>query len=235
MIENNEDFEIDNLLDNDDLFKPITDGLGFHHSIKEEKEIKHDLKTKKVQLKNNLEQRAKSLSMQSTQVENQPLNMGELAAFYKEPATEESVSLNLNKAEDIVLETGIEKRLMAWLIDLSVICSIFAICLIGVVFIAEVPLSFLRDNLIEIDILLASTLLGVMFYMFYFTFLEKTTFSTIGKRVLGIRVVNLEGKSITMIQSMSRSLLTLTSLLTLGLGSILKIQDKLTDTIVREK
>ena len=36
MIEN-DDFEIDNLLEKSDLFKPITDGLGFHHSIKEKK------------------------------------------------------------------------------------------------------------------------------------------------------------------------------------------------------
>ena len=39
-------FDIDDLLDNDKIFKPITEGLGFHHSIKEEKTIKSDFETK---------------------------------------------------------------------------------------------------------------------------------------------------------------------------------------------
>ena len=28
----NDNFDIDNLLDDERLFKPLTDGLGFHHS-----------------------------------------------------------------------------------------------------------------------------------------------------------------------------------------------------------
>jgi uncharacterized RDD family membrane protein YckC len=234
MIEN-EDFEIDNLLENSDLFKPITDGLGFHHSIKEEKEIKQDLATKKVQLKNNLENRAKALNMRSTQVEAKTLNMGELAPFYNETSVDTAVKLNLNKKENLIVETSVEKRFLAWAIDLCVISSLLTICVIGIVFIADVPLSFLRVNLLETDILVISGLLSTMFYMFYFTFLEKTDFSTLGKRVLNLKVVRGNGEPISMLQSFTRSLLTLISLLTLGFGSVLKIQDKLTDSIVQEK
>jgi uncharacterized RDD family membrane protein YckC len=234
MIEN-DDFEIDNLLENSDLFKPITDGLGFHHSIKEEKEIKQDLNTKKIQLKDNLENRAKNLNMRSVNVEEKALNMGELAPFYQDTSSENKVELNLNKKEEVLLEASIEKRILAWAIDLCVISTLLATCLIGVVFIADVPLAFLRENLVEIDILIASLLLSTMFYVFYFTFLEKTDFSTIGKRVLNLKVLRDDGKPISMLQSFSRSVLTLLSLLTLGLGSILKIQDKLTDSIVQEK
>lgn len=234
MIEN-DDFEIDNLLENSDLFKPITDGLGFHHSIKEKKEIKKDLNSQKISLKNNLEKRAKTLNMKSTKVENNTLNMGELAPFYDKSPVNNEVKLNLNSLKEEIILASVEKRVLAWGIDLAVISSLITICVIGIVFIADVPLSFLKDNFLEIDILFVSSLLSVMFYMFYFTFLEKTDFSTIGKRVLNLKVVREDGESISMLQSFSRSLLTLASFLTLGLGSILKIQDKLTDSIVKEK
>jgi uncharacterized RDD family membrane protein YckC len=234
MIEN-DDFEIDNLLENSDLFKPITDGLGFHHSIKEKKEIKKDLNSQKISLKNNLEKRAKTLNMKSTRVEDNTLNMGELAPFYDKSPVNNEVKLNLNSLKEEIILASVEKRVLAWGIDLAVISSLITICVIGIVFIADVPLSFLKDNLLEVDILFVSSLLSIMFYMFYFTFLEKTDFSTIGKRVLNLKVVREDGESISMLQSFSRSLLTLASLLTLGLGSILKIQDKLTDSIVKEK
>ena len=234
MIEN-DDFEIDNLLEKSDLFKPITDGLGFHHSIKEKKDIKKDLKSKKISLKNNLEKRAKTLNMKSTKIEDTSLNMGELAPFYDKSPVSNEVKLNLNTIKEKIIEASVEKRILAWGIDLAVISSLITICIIGIVFIADVPLSFLKENLLEIDILFVSSLLSLMFYMFYFTFFEKTDFSTIGKRVLNLKVVREDGKSISMLQSFSRSFLTLASFLTLGLGSILKIQDKLTDSIVKEK
>jgi hypothetical protein len=41
-----QDKEIDELLENFD-FKPITEGLGFHHSLKETKEIKTNLAEQK--------------------------------------------------------------------------------------------------------------------------------------------------------------------------------------------
>ena len=45
-------------------FKVINDGLGFHHSIKDEKEIELDLNDKSEILKYDLEMRSKNLLKQ---------------------------------------------------------------------------------------------------------------------------------------------------------------------------
>ena len=62
---NIEDLEIDNLLDNN-IFKPLTNGLGFHHSTKTEKEVSISLKEKSLDLKSDFEKRAKLIN--TTQV-----------------------------------------------------------------------------------------------------------------------------------------------------------------------
>ena len=77
--------------------------------------------------------------------------------------------------------------------------------------------------------------LGVMFYMFYFSFFDKTVFSTPGKKVLGITVQSTSGNRVKMSQSFMRAVLTLISVATLGMTSVLDLHSKLTDTRVVKK
>jgi uncharacterized RDD family membrane protein YckC len=228
----NDNFDIDNLLDDEKIFKPLTEGLGFHHSIKEQKELKADLATKKVVLKEQLETRAKELNLRSTKTNN--ISMGELAPFYSDK-TEEAVEVELHSYESELEEASLVTRFGAWFVDAVIIASIITISLVSIIFIANIPLSYIRDNILNLDLILSFMSISILFYSFYFSFFDKTSFSTPGKRLLGLRVLSIKGGPITFIQAFSRVLITLASILTLGLGSILRIQDKLTDTIVVNK
>jgi uncharacterized RDD family membrane protein YckC len=228
----NDNFDIDNLLDDEKIFKPLTEGLGFHHSIKEQKEVKADLATKKVVLKEQLETRAKELNLRSTKTNN--ISMGELAPFYSDK-TEEVVKVELHSHEREFEEASLVTRFGAWFVDAVIIASIITISLVSIIFIANIPLSYIRDNILNLDLILSFMSISILFYSFYFSFFDKTSFSTPGKRLLGLRVLSIKGGPITFIQAFSRVLITLASILTLGLGSILRIQDKLTDTIVVNK
>lgn len=229
----NDDFEIDNLLENTDIFKPLTNGLGFHHSIKEEKEVKYDLQTKSIQLKTELEQRARKLSLNTAKIESPSINMGDLSPFYQNTKPQKmELNLEPSQFENQTEESDLVIRFLAWGIDLTLVATLITIVSISVVFIANIPLSFIRTNIFNLDIfLMGSTLMG-MIYVFYFSFFDKTKFSSLGKRITGIKVVNLEGNSITMVQAFLRTIVTIVSLFTLGLGSVLRIQDRLTDTKV---
>lgn len=244
---NMDDIEIDNLLD-ENLFKPITDGLGFHHSLKKEKDVSISLKQKSLDLKSDFERRAKNISATqiSNTLEKTPNSMGELSAFYK-PAetkkqmnlklldTDEQVGLNATLNTDLNFEADLMPRLVAWILDTVIIASLITIMCISSIFITEIPLSFLSDNIYNIDIAFYFVLFSSSFYLFYFSFFDKTGFSTPGKRTLGLRVQRLSGKDISFIQSLNRSLITFLSLISLGLFSFLKVQDKLTDTVVVSK
>lgn len=236
---NNEDFEIDNLLENTDIFKPITKGLGFHHSIKEEREVKKSLNEKSIDLKNELESRARALNLKSTQINQSNLNKtqidrGDLTPFYESESKaplELAVENNL-LTDNIKDEADIVLRFLAWSIDITMVFSLIAISCLATIFLTKVPLSFVRDNFVNLDIMVISGLLVSMMYLFYFSFFDKTKFSTIGKRVLGLRVVGISDQPITMMQAFARATITMISFFTLGLGAIIKVQDKITDTKV---
>lgn len=232
----NDNIDIDNLLDNDQIFKPLTDGLGFHHSIKEKKEIRESLSSKSLDLKEQLETRAKELNLRSTQVEkSQNISMGELAPFYDNANETQTPPLDLHIQEVELIEASMSSRFGAWSVDLVLITSIITVALVSIVFAAQIPLSYLRENLFDLDLVVSLMAISSLFYSFYFSFFDKTTFSSPGKRMLGLKVVSIKGGSITLVQALSRVLITLTSAITLGLGSIIKVQDKLTDTIVIKK
>ncbi len=232
----NDNLDIDNLLDNDQIFKPLTDGLGFHHSIKEKKEIKSDLSTKSVALKEQLEIRAKELNLRSTQTpKSENVSMGELAPFYNNEEKAQETSIDIHTHLQTIEEASMTSRFGAWFVDLVLITTIITVALVSIIFTSQIPLSYLRENSFDLDLLASLFSISLLFYSFYFSFFDKTTFSSPGKRMLRLRVVSIKGNPITFVQAFSRVLITLISGITLGLGSIIKVQDKLTDTVVVKK
>ena len=238
---NMEDFEIDSLLENSDLFKPLTDGLGFHHSLKKEKEVAVSLKQKSLDLKSDLDLRAKTLyaSQPQSNIEKKSINptsMGELSAFYSNPVEEKiEIQLNSESTSKITLEADLFPRFTAWLMDTAIVISLISIIAISAIFTSGIPFSFFRDNIYNLDIAFFVFAFSAMFNIFYFSFFDKTKYSTPGKRALGLRVQKLNGKEISLIQSLNRSLISILSLATFGLFSYLKLQDRLTDTVVVSK
>lgn len=232
---NNDNFDIDGFLDDDKLFKPLTEGLGFHHSLKEKKEVKSELAHKQIVLKEQLESRARDLNLRSPQIKktDSKISMGELAPFYALEKEESLSSTNIElESNELLVEASLSLRFGAWLIDLVLVTSLVVVTLISIIFIANIPLAYIRENMMDADLLISFVSISLLFYSFYFSFFDKTQYSTPGKRMLDLKVVTIKGETISFGQAFSRVLITLISGITLGLGSIIKVQDKLTDTLV---
>jgi len=242
----NSDFDIDSLLDGDSPFKTLSDGLGFHHSLKGKSEVKTSLTEKSNQLKRDMDNRARTLNLESKKTINntaeQSVNMGELAPFYQTQSSpeftleEKKEELDVSLTNTIVDQpAGLSLRFSAWLLDLVVVSSLVTLTASSIIIAANIPLSYIRENLYNTDIMMAYSCIALMLYVFYFSFFDKTKFSSLGKRLLSLRIVNSKGDDITMLQAVNRTLLTLLSSLTLGIISLLLFQDKLTDTKVIKK
>lgn len=243
----NEDFdnEIDSLLD-DFEFKPITDGLGFHHSIKEEKEVKLNLASKSKSLKEDFDRRVTTLSnqasiekqLQQNEKDQKSVNMGELAPFYQDShQVSEEVGLDLTEIEKVEAESvEVEQanlffRSLAWGIDFAIVLTSIVMTALLMIFTAELPMEVLNSVLVTNDIFVGILPICSMFYLFYFSFFEKTQFSTIGKRICGIKVESYSGQ-MTMLQAFGRALISLVSIPMMGLPTLLKFHDFITNTFV---
>lgn len=231
--------ELDKQLDSffDELdFKPITEGLGFHHSIKEKKDLGLSLNSKKKELESDLLLRAERLR-EGQEPKLKSTSMGELAPFYESETTKE-IELSLNETEQANYSNDVEAslalRLGAWSLDLMILLTVTVVTISAIIIFANLPLDVLSNLMISDDITISAIALFSMFYVFYFSFFDKTLYSTPGKRILGIKVIALKG-NVKLTQSFMRSLLTFASVATLGLVGILKMQDRLTDTSVVKK
>jgi uncharacterized RDD family membrane protein YckC len=225
--------EIDSLLDDFD-FKPITEGLGFHHSLKDKKEVKVNLKAQSVALKSDLEERAKVLKKTAPKAE-QKVNMGDLSPFYANNTSKE-VQQEIKISESVapavkVKEANIVTRFFAWAIDMIMLVAIMLVTITGILFATEMPMEILNIFMLSDDLLVSFAAISAMFYIFYFSFLDKTNYSTAGKRMMGIKVES-NSKRLTIIQTFFRTVVCMLSIVTFGLAHIVKIQDKITNTKV---
>ena len=234
-----EDQEIDNLLDNFD-FKPITEGLGFHHSLKEKKEVSTSLHEQSKSLKNELETRVKQLE-KSRPISNpeKPIHRGDLTPFYEqkdEIKQQSNISLgeeSREETEDFLL-ASMSTRIAAWLLDASLLVTSMAITIVSIFIFAEFPLDSLSEIILNKQVIISFSFILAMYYMFYFIVLDKTSYSTLGKNIMGIKVVKIrENKApISLFQSLLRVLISMSSVPLLCLPLILDWQSKLSDTQV---
>lgn len=235
------DTELDNLFEDDFEFKPITKGLGFHHGEKQSEETLDTLKARSLDLEKSINERASELNkirkisnpIRTNTLETKDL--GELAPFYSS-VEEKKTELELNVSEAETYETASQTiRFLSFGLDLGVIFSAFGLIILSTLLASGISLGVVRESL---NILFFATTvlpLGVMFYLFYFSFFDKTVFSTPGKKVLGLTVQSTTGNRVKMSQSFVRALLTLISVATLGMTSVLDLHSKLTDTRVVKK
>jgi uncharacterized RDD family membrane protein YckC len=230
----NFDQEVDDLLENFEL-KPITKGLGFHHSLQEKKDITTNLKQQSTALQNELETRIGQLDTE--QPENKAINMGELAPFYTSAETTsviKPIEVALTKKKELLVEANSFKRAIAWLIDFTLITVLMAIALVSILFLADYPLNFIHAVMVNDVIIQSFLFIYLMFYIFYFSFFDMTAFSTPGKNMLKIKVLATNGK-VSLTQSFMRTCLALGSIPMLGLPLMLHFQDLMTNTSVVEK
>lgn len=225
----NDDLNIDNL---DNIsFKPITEGLGFHNDIEEKKSEVKAIKKIEIEPKDN-----HALSNYFS-TEEKVVDRGDLTPFYQskenaikvsvEEVLEKEVTLESTHHEISLNQYEVSKsvRLAAWVIDLTIVASLYFITFYSAI-------SFVGQKvemMMTLDFLFDSMPVALFYYIFYFSFLDRTNFSTVGKNILGFK---LDQKSLSLKKTVARSIITLISLFTLGLGSLLLLQDKLTDTSV---
>lgn len=214
-------------------FKPITEGLGFHHSIAEKSKIKTELKSQQKSLRKDLEKRSQLLKVSHNDQRPHVEHMGELAAFYENPTIDTSNIAPLIKTEERpdVVDVSMFTRFSAWIVDLLVISFMFATSIISIFALADMPYDLLNPVMISKDIVTSFGTLFLMFYIFYFSFLDKTEYSTLGKRLFNIKLIGMT-KRPSLFKTFNRTLLSLLSVFTLGLLTLLSLQDSLTDTKV---
>jgi uncharacterized RDD family membrane protein YckC len=215
-------------------FKPITEGLGFHHSIAEKSKIKAKLKSQQKSLQTDLDHRAQLLKTAAPDSKPHVEHMGELAAFYNNEEFNPANVAPLVKSEAVAHlnpEVSMGVRFVAWIVDLAVVTFMFITAIISILFASDMPLDLINPVMISNDLSVSFVAIFLMFYTFYFTFLDKTEYSTLGKRLFNIKLSGML-RGPTLFNTLNRTILSLCSVFTLGLLSMLSLQDSLTDTKV---
>ncbi|MBC77338.1 MAG: hypothetical protein CME64_15140 [Halobacteriovoraceae bacterium] len=236
------DTEIDSLFDDDISFKPITKGLGFHHGEKSGEEKLDTLKARSLDLEKSLNERASQINKTKSVAQTpksanllSTKDLGELAPFYASEDNKDT-ELDINVSDPVeVEEASAISRLLAFGVDLGIISSAFGLMILSTLLASGISLGVVRESLNSMFFITTVLPLAVMFYLFYFTFFDKTVFSTPGKKIVGIAVVANTSDRVKMTQSFSRALLSLASVFTLGMPSILDFHSKITDTKVVKK
>lgn len=205
-------------------FRPITKGLGFHQKEKEAKLT--------------LEESVRNPYVSKPQVFEKETHMG-LEAFVgglsqeRESKTleapQEKFSLGREKREtqNFVTSARPVDRLVAFVLDL-IFCA-----LLNVSFISILGLSLGLSSREIMDTVGTEVAIGflVSTYLIYFSLFD--LYGTLGKQVLGISLYS-EGGRASLTQTFGRSLLTLFSLVFLGIPSLLGFTDNWTKTQVCE-
>jgi len=85
---------------------------------------------------------------------------------------------------------------------------------------------------------------SITYYLYYFVYMESSLAqATLGKKLFGLKVTNLEGKRISFVQSLGRNLGIFVSLFTLGIGCLMCLwppkkqclHDKMAKCLIEDK
>ena len=212
-----QDQDIDQILDQFN-FQAITDGLGFHHSVGDKKEVEKSLIEKANDLDRSLNQHIEQLRSEDTK---KIINHGELAPFYEavEPEPIEELSDFIDAASDKTFtRVTFSQRLVAFLVDCALVFMMTVLTLV---------MSFWMIDLVLSDILvfpLEVMTLFLSFFFLYFCILDATSHSTLGKRMMGFSLLQ-DGKKLSLAVSAGRTIYCIFSFILLGLPIVLKTHD----------
>ena len=211
-------------------FKPITSGLGFHSN--QTTEIKPVFNESAKMSSSNISMPMPSMpiSQPMARKESNQIYQNELSAFYgRETVTQAPVAEP--SAEKIIRSATKSQRVLAYFLDMGLILS----C-VGLVM--TIMARLIEKDLIDVweaypnEITPLVMVLFSGFYLMYFSIYDKTHTSTLGKNLLGIRVVDLDNKSPSFTMLMFRSFVMLMNFVSLGLFSYFDLQNKIANTKV---
>lgn len=208
-------------------FKPITSGLGFNHQKPTEPKTIV------------IEKTFTGGQFQTIPSPKKEMNVyqNDLSIFYGQATVlqDQPVKLEDKTSEEKFYHLASRgQRVIAYLIDLFFLISLLA----GVLFVMAktVDLNLLEawtNYPHEITPLFVTLFCG--FYLMYFSIFEKNG-STLGKSMFGLRVSNMDFKSMSFTSLILRSLITLFNFISLGMFSYFDLQNKITGSkVIRVK
>lgn len=227
----NQDQDIDKLLENFEV-KPLTEGLGFHHSVSDKKKIRKSLADRANELDRDLKNHIKQIKHAKS---SEPvLDHGDLTPFYTQE--EQTPELEINLESEVALpqdEKGLI-RLAAWLFDTVLILSFAFLTLFIAYSLVGTYLRPFDQYIFSATGIVDFAVLGGLFYLFYFSLLDATAHSTYGKNLFNLELTT-DGKPISFKKSFARTLFSLFGLGLLGLPTILRTQDLFFNTKIIRK
>lgn len=216
----------------DDIdFKPITSGLGFHHQKPQDVKPVFLDKTvpTPVSTPMNSPMNAPSPRQEMSVYQN------DLSLFYganqAAPVASVAQPVPAEKVEKIYLLATRTQRILAFIFDLFAIGGVLGIVL-------TIMARTISMDLLDVwtsfphEITPLVLVLFCGFYLIYFSIFEKAPCSTIGKTMLGLRVVTSENEPQSFGTLLLRSTVTLANFLSLGLFAWFDLQNKMTNSKV---
>lgn len=215
-----------NFDENDFDFKPITKGLGFHKNKKEEKRAKVTPR-KTTNVINNF--------TDSAPAQNNPaMANSDLAAFYSDQKQQIADSVvekkQTKKAPKVInlKKAPTFNQIAGFAIDMILVTMATGVTVALLMLISGLEYNILVRSLGELEIAKYILSLFVIYFVSYFTILDVA--GTVGKSMMGVRLVHVEGKKLRLKHTFIRSIVTLLGFVALGLPSILDFQGRLSET-----
>lgn len=228
--------DILSMLEADDLdfeFKPVTSGLGFNKPEENQDRM--------------IKEKAKQRLQQKKRIAKTTVQRGDLSPFYSDvketpkPTMEASLEKLLPKTESKVepavklrevetVEADLSYRFVAHIIDLVLVFALTALTFGLFTFIADLNFAQLAKVKGMIHFQIAVVVILSSYYVFYFTFLDSTKGSTIGKSIVDIRVVNLDDERANIMKTFLKALLTVVSYPLLGALSFTGLTERMSGT-----
>jgi uncharacterized RDD family membrane protein YckC len=235
---------------NEDTFKPMTKGLGFHQDTKRPsfkpspKEVR-TFGSAKAPLKASLGGMSASTLGQANVSNNAKPVMGNqlpsgLEAFYGKSQTSKEET-NLFEQQIIIEEKIITNKttvkvapqmaqFFAWIIDVLVITSFVALTGALLVFASGIDYKMFSRLISSQDLAMFTAAIFSIYYLLYFTILDLS--ATPGKTIFAIRLIRADGGPVSVKHTFARSLISLFSGVALFLPMLLDFQGRLSETKV---
>lgn len=217
-------------------FKPLNEGLGFHHEERKNGILPQSNKRNQhmsVSRDASSASRTTNLGVSNEGITRNGLeSMNSLSAFYSESQTiEEAPKLKVTdfpkKQKKIVVADSLS-QLTAWLIDVAAVTAISAGLLALFVVVSGLTFTQFYEVIGPNDLAIFGSVSFSIFYLSYFSILDLQ--ATPGKSLMNVKLVREDSKAVLLKDSFLRAFITLISFVTLGLPCLIDFQGKLTDT-----
>jgi len=207
-------------------FRPLTEGLGFHQErhLKKSKIIVSPTSTSASKFKTSRISMSRELSnvnfTANSESKGHLSSSGELEILAKSSSKERA---------------NWGYRLLAWLIDLTVVLLMLLPTMFFVVLIADINLENIFTIIGPSELAFFSTGLFLFYYLFYFSILDLSEMGTVGKSLFRLKLEKIDRSRLKMADTLIRSLISLASVFSLGFFSLIDLAGKLTETQIIHK